>query len=339
MNRRTPSTALVANRPAYDLARRIEPGGDNPVTVYMKRLGRGSRPAILSALNAIAEMAAPSFPWRTSKDDPPIAYQYPWAVMRYQMTAAIRAWLAENYAPRSANRMICALRGVLKEAWGLEQMSTDDYHRAIKIKTVPTHRLAPAGRVLELEEIEELYRHCAERADFVGARDAALITLLYAGGLRREEASSLDMGHWDKRAGALTVKGKGDKYRTAYIRKLHQPGLEEWFSHRAEAAPADPMLLRVTTRGALGNRLTKRGVSHAITELAKNAKVKPFTPHDLRRSFGTHLMDKGADILMVQQLMGHASLQTTAIYDRRGEKGKAAAIEFLPEINFPRRKP
>ena len=320
--------------PGTALAKRGTADPENhPVAIYLASLAKNSRPAMLSALDKMAERMQHGSE----------AYTFPWQGLRFKHTQALRAWLGEEYAPRSINRMICAVRGVMKAAWNNGMISTDDYHRAVQFKYAGTRDLLPSGRRLEIEEIQQLYEACATSDEPRYLRDTALITILYAGGLRREEASYVNVEHYNPKDGELTVaEGKRGKSGVVYIPSAYRHALDPWLTHRGslEVEPDEsgvPLFVSFHRRGP-PRRLTKTGVSHAIRELRELAKVKPFTPHDLRRSFGTHLLDSGADILMVQKLMRHANLSTTGIYDRRGEVGKRKAIEFLPKITFPVRK-
>jgi site-specific recombinase XerD len=115
-----------------------------------------------------------------------------WSRVRYQHSQAVRARLAETYAPATANKMLAALRGVLREAWRLGDMTADDFQRASDLATVRGETL-PAGRALGAGELAALMGACAKDAGPAGARDAALLALLYGGGLRRSEAVALDV--------------------------------------------------------------------------------------------------------------------------------------------------
>lgn len=346
------TTKPIDTRALAHLPRTAELGkpgkiGANPAVIYLARLSKNSRPSMRSSLNAIAGMISSgqkhdTFPWgalMVAEGDG----QFPgMAVLE-----TVRTRLIDKYDVRSVNRMIASLRGTYKQAWQLGQVSTDAWMRVQSIKGISDGSLPPAGRTLELEEIETLYACCATRG-MVGMRDAALLTMLYAGGLRREEACDLDVGHYNPKDGALQVTGKRRKTRTVYIVDSYKPGLTPWLEE-CGTSTSSPMFVafdlpgkgartarKNPTSGPSDRRLSKTGVSHAIEELRQAAKLKKFTPHDLRRSFGTHLLDAGADVIMVQRLMGHANLATTAIYDRRGEKGKKEAMAKFPKINFPR---
>jgi site-specific recombinase XerD len=252
----------------------------------------------------------------------------PWHALRYQHTAAMRARLLEHYAPNTVNKMLAALRGTLREAWRLGLMTAEDYHRAVDLPSVRGTTL-PRGRALALGELRALFRACAADASAAGARDAALLALLYGAGLRRAEAVALDLADYNAETGELVIRsGKGRKARTVYATNGGQEALGAWLESRGHEAGA---LLcpvgkngRVTVRG-----LTEQAVYLACQKRAEEAKVKAFSPHDMRRSFITTLLDSGADVVTVQRLAGHANLSTTGLYDRRGEAAKKKAAELL----------
>ena len=301
---------------------------DSPAFAYVNGLAVSGRPSMLSALDTIAGLLD-----RTTD-----AYTYPWHALNAGACHLLRQHLVSRYAARTVNRMIFAIRGTMHAAWEMEQITTDARERiSSALPVLPTSSLPPAGRLLELDEVQRLITTALERDDLRGRRDAAIVTLLYACGTRRAEACDLDVRHYNGKTedAEIDVTGKGKKQRYVYLASAYRPGFDPWFEHRKTAGPTEPLLTRFYRSKCTNDRIGKVGLDHALRDLRKAAKVDKFTPHDLRRSFATHLIDAGADVLMVQKLMGHAELSTTAIYDRRGERGKRKAIQSLPTIKFP----
>jgi site-specific recombinase XerD len=296
---------------------------EHPAAVYLAQLTKKSRRTQQSALDALAQ---------------PLGYAdalaCPWSSLRYQHTAAIRAQLAERYAPATANRMLAALRRVLQECWRLGQMTAEEYQRAADLKVIKAEVL-PAGRALDFEEIAGLLDACACDATPAGVRDAALLALLLVTGLRRSEAVALDLADYAPSSGALKVRsGKGRKDRIVYVAvPTAQATLAAWL--RLRSADPGPLFVAATRGGHLtARRMTDQAVAIIAQRRARQAGVAAFSPHDLRRTFVTNLLDAGADIATVQKLAGHADPATTARYDRRGETAKqqAAALLELPTI-------
>ncbi len=262
-----------------------------------------------------------------------------WQALRYEHTQAIRAVLAERYAPATANKMLAALRGVLREGWRLGQMDAADYHRAIDLVAVKGTTL-PRGRGLAAGELRALFVGCATDDCISGNRDAALLAVLYGAGLRRSEVVALDVNDYDVETGALRVRsGKGRKARVAYATGGAKAALEAWLIARASAPRQkitvrpegrEPLFCPVNKGGKLAlRRMSDQAVMGIVRKRALSSGVKSFSPHDLRRSFISDLLDAGADIATVQHLAGHANVQTTARYDRRGERTKRKAAEML----------
>ena len=290
----------------------------NPAAVYLARLAHGSRRTMRAALTTIAHLLT---------DGVADCFALPWHLLRYQHTAAVRASLAARYAPATANKHLAALRGVLKEAWRLGLMDGSAYQRAVDLPGVRGGTL-PRGRALTPGELRALFAACADGSP-AGVRDAALLAVLYGGGLRRAEVVSLDMSDYLPLTGALTVRhGKGEKARIVYLTGGAQAAMDAWRTLRGEAA--GPLFLPINKGGRIAaRRMTDQAVLALLQRRAITAGVGHFSPHDLRRTCISDLLDAGADIATVQKLAGHASVATTGRYDRRGEHAKQRAATLL----------
>lgn len=311
---RSVKTDLVEAPPGLNLS-------THPVAVYLARLGAASRPAMRSSLSKIATLIDPRA----------TPFTLPWHQLRFQHTQAIRTALIETYETRTVNRMLAALRGVIKTAWQLEQINTDDYRRALDFKSEKTSDLAPAGRSVPLTEVQAILRAAASTEPPLGWRNQALLIVMFAGGLRRQEAAALDLAHYDPATGALRVqRGKRGKFRETYLAQGYRPWIEPWLQFQRQHGCV-PMFVSWSRHGKpTPRRLSKAGVDHVLGQIVDRAGIPDLTPHDLRRTFATDLLENGADLLLVQKLMGHADVKTTALYDRRGEKAKQAVVEKLP---------
>ena len=301
----------------------------NPALVYLAGKAAGSRRTMRQALYTIACIVQGREPGEASEaEQAAVIVPFPWAALRFQHTAAIRSRLAERFAPATANKMLSALRGVLKDAWRLGQMSAEDHARACDLEPVRGSRL-PKGRALTVGEIRALFSACADDLSTAGRRDAALLSILYGAGLRRSEAAALGLADYDPETGALTVRhGKGDKARRVYATNGGKTAIDDWLKVRGQEPGA--LFLPINRGGRmLAEEMTDQAVYNILAKRANQAKVRTFSPHDLRRTFISDLLGAGADISAVQGLAGHANVNTTQRYDRRGEVAKVKAAELL----------
>lgn len=251
-----------------------------------------------------------------------------WSTLRFEHVTALRSCLSElGRAPASINATLSALRGVVRAAWQLRQISAEDYHRIVAVKNVRGSRL-PAGRALTPGEIGALLNTCASDETAAGARDAAVIALLYGAGLRRSEAAALELIHYDSVIGELKVLGKGDKERLVPLETGIVAALDDWISMRG--SDAGPLLCPVRKGGRVElRRMSAQAIYDVLLKRASGASIQSLSPHDLRRTFASDLLDVSGDVSAVQKLLGHANVQTTMRYDRRGEAAKRKAINLL----------
>jgi integrase len=320
-------TFALVPLPAVVTVQSAVPNDQSPAAVYLASLSDGSRRTMRTALNIIGELLGVG-EMRNADGQDVRCLVVPWASLRYQHTAAIRAALQERYAPATANKLLAALRRVLKETRRLGLISADDYDQASDLKNVRGSRL-PRGRALGDGEVVSLMRVCADDATPAGARDAAIIALLRGTGMRRSEAVALDLADYDSATGALTIRnGKGKKERLTYVVGGAKAALDEWITVRGQAT--GPLFYGVAKGGRLVvRRLADQAIAVICAARATAAGVPPFTPHDMRRTFISGLLDAGADIATVQRLAGHEDPATTSRYDRRGEAAKQRAVELV----------
>jgi integrase len=140
---------------------------------------------------------------------------------------------------------------------------------------------------------------------------------------------ALDLADYAPESGELRVRaGKGGKERLVYATNGAKAALEAWLGIRGSEPGA--LLLPVDKVGrVIARRMTDQAVLYILRKRAGDARIERFTPHDLRRTFISHLLDAGADLATVQRLAGHSNVTTTARYDRRGEAAKRRAAELL----------
>jgi len=256
------------------------------------------------------------------------ARTFPWGGLTYAETASVRAELAARYAPVTANKMLAALRGVLREAWRLGLMDAERYQRAADLPAVRGTTM-PRGRALEAPELHALFAVCPADPSPAGVRDGALFAVLYGAGLRRAEVVSLERRDVDATGGTLAVRrGKGWRARVVYLSAAGRDALAAWLRKRGLQPGA--LFWPIDKAGHAQPRpITPHAIRVILRKRTAQAGVAPCSPHDFRRTFVSDLLAAGVDLVTVQELAGHTHVTTTARYDRRGEARKQQAAERL----------
>jgi len=305
---------------------------DHPVAAYLAGLSEGSRRGQLTALRAAVAAITNR---ETSEVDSAEVPTWTWHELTAAHMAAIRSRLEERHSPAYANKVLSAVRGVLKSAWRLKLMAQEDYARAIDIQPVRGESL-PAGRDLAPGEIALLMRACSEDMTPAGVRDAALIGLGVTCGYRIAEAAALDIDDYDYETGRIVVKGKGRKERTVFTANGAKDALDDWIEIRGK--DPGPLFVRIRKGGELtGGRISTTSLGRMLKKRQAQAELESFSWHDMRRTTAGDLLDVGVDLVTVQKVLGHASPTTTARYDRRPEAVKQAAIAKL-QVPYKRRR-
>ena len=151
-------------------------------------------------------------------------------------------------------------------------------------------------------------------ADFSCARDCAIIETIYSGGLRISEALGMDYGDFDLSSGVVKVRGKGKKERLAMLGDPAKRAIRAYLRTRSSTGASRERTAPLFVNQQ-GSRLTPRSFQRNLKEYLVQAGLPPdLTPHKLRHSFATHLLDAGADLRSVQEMLGHENLSTTQIY-------------------------
>jgi len=247
----------------------------------------------------------------------------------------VRGWLAAQHqrcSPATLGRKLAGVRAFYRFLLR-EGAVTDDPTAGIPAPKTP--RRLP--RPLSVDDCDALAERSADarpnardgaREDLRALRDAALIELLYGTGIRVGEVVSLDVRDVDARGGELRVLGKGGKERVVPIPGLARQALAAWLERRQRPGVlAEPLFCSLRPRrDQRVRRLTDRDARRIVRERALAAGiVDRVHPHRLRHSYATHLLDMGADLREIQELLGHASLSTT-------QKYTAVSMEHLRRV-------
>lgn len=266
-------------------------------------------------LQDIAQFA--SFRW--GEDAPP---PFDWeAITRLDARAFLAGLAKAELEPTTIRRKLSALRTFFRYLHRTQAVESDPF---ASIRGPRLHRGLPD--VLTEQQVAALLQAPLDAlaalpssdplASYLLQRDAAFLELLYGGGLRVSEASGMNRAALNLSQGIALVRGKGRKERLAPFGRPCTTALEHLFDAELHAWPdLRPSPDSPVFRNRFGKRLTSRSMERSMNRWLAAAGIDgAFSPHALRHSFATHLLDAGADLRIVQELLGHASLATTQIY-------------------------
>ena len=326
--------AVVASAPALVTPNTSRMKG-NPFFAYLATQGSTySVINIRSRLNGYAKFMGASS-----------AEVFDWGQLTYMSMLAYRKYLQNRSQMNpgkkdlkigSINTIMTALKGIAETCETMNVISADQAKAIRKIKQLRYYRI-PAGRALSRDESKKLLSEPIAN-DMKGARDKAIIALMIGCGLRREEVGNLLFEKIDFDRNSITLIGKGNKQRSVFFTPPVKALLLNWIKYRGQK---EGYLFGKISRGKRVLRLNSPLHPNSVYEiiksywakasdaLSKNNNTTPekISPHDLRRTFATRLIASGTDIVLVQHLMGHASVTTTAKYDRRGEDEMQKAMQ------------
>ena len=237
-----------------------------------------------------------------------------------------RAYIAElsrsGHKASSINRSISALRSFYRCARISTDGTADPFDSVTLLKGASS-----LPEVLNHREIESILSEIGgESENFASIRDRALFELLYSTGCRVSEVTGINVVDVDHRRGTVLVHGKGSKDRLVFLGEASHSALYDYLPYREAKSAATEQALFLNQRG---HRLTRGGITHIIRQRLK--LQKHISPHTFRHSFATHVLDGGADIRTVQEMLGHASLSTTQVYTHLGiERLKTVYREAHP---------
>ncbi len=226
----------------------------------------------------------------------------------------LRSYLVElagrSLRPTSIQRKLAALRAFFRYLRDMGHIRRDP-SRLVKGPKLPGR----IPRFLTVAQVTALLELPFEEG-FQGARDRAILEFLYSTGCRVAEAADMRLGRLDLTDGHVRVLGKGRKERLAMLGQKAQEAVSAWLPHRKrklkEARVRDSGHLFLNRRGTA---LSSRWIFEVVLRHARRAGIEQrLTPHGLRHSFATHLLDGGADLRSVQEMLGHSRLATTEIY-------------------------
>ena len=261
---------------------------------------------------------------------------FDWSQLSFEQVHAIRSTLLEaGYAVNSINLALAALKGISKIAFNLGEINADDLLRINAVKSLKGNAVRTGRRLTNTEITKLLSSGNTLTCPATQARDKAILLVGIGAGLRCSEICQLDISDIDLIKGILIVKhGKGRKHRQIYLAADIIGSLRRWLEYRGHNGGA--LFNRILKNGRISKqRLSASGLAYSLRSMQTHAGVEAFTPHDLRRTFITQLLENGVDLNTVRQLAGHSDVSTTIRYDKRDlewQRNASQSISFSGSV-------
>jgi len=304
---------------------------DHPVTSYLNSLpAKQSKATMQYALRAVLALALEVEPREV---EPMTLWEFPWHGLTVDKLNALKAGLSKKYGPAHAAKCYAAVRGVLGASFDLGLIDAETFMRIERLKGIKVSRNHHAGRMLSVVEVEDLAVACANDPSAAGTRDLAIIGLCCTQGPRVSEVVNFRLADYDPATGDLQIlDGKGGEDREIRAANSTKHALGEWIELRG--SEPGPLFTAVNKAGRVFSDvgLSKSSLGKMLSKRAKQAGLEPFTLHDLRRTYATNAWALGIPGVQIQSIMGHASIETTAGYDRGALE---QALKNGERLHFP----
>lgn len=294
-----------------------------PYALYLSRLAPNSKRSIESQMRSIGRLM----------DWPDTVIGMRLSSVDYQQAMQIRALLIhEQWSARSINRAMTAIKSIVKVA---ALMGKADMQQVAHISSITNMKHgAHQGNPLTAEQVSELFEILTRRKGMYGLRTVAIFALFLGTGLRRSELAALTLADYDSLTSTLTViAGKGNKSRVLFLPEWVEQHISAWLKLRGRYAGYLICKCSITGKLDVSEPVSSDTLYRLVKDRLIDIGVTNASPHDLRRTFITRLLEQNVDINTVRQMAGHADISTTTIYDKRGDafmREAAAALNYVP---------
>jgi integrase/recombinase XerD len=291
----------------------------SPLALYLGRLAPNSRRSIQSQLNKVA----------TIMEWPPDTQEEQFHQVDYQLACEIKVRLTEHgSSAKSINRAMSAIRNVVKVGVLLGLVSENQLIQlsAIKNEKAAQHQ----GNALSAKQVRDLFLMLSDNSTVLGIRNQAIFALLLGAGLRRSELVALKVQDLALEESKLVVqKGKGNKRRTAYLPNWCIGHVHTWQDKRESNKGYLFNPVNKSGRINIKRGITTESIYILVRDTTQRLGMGKVSPHDMRRTYITRLLEQDIDLNTVRMMAGHEDISTTVIYDKRDNKVMQKAASSL----------